>query len=145
MPNHAIYVPLGTKTPIWKPEWQSMLSIVHGTFAPVSWEDLDPATVQEIPRESSGYTLDILKDGVRHGDGVETTPGEDKYPCWRLLPPTPPAMYLILMSSQTARYLSYPAQYILMMKPTMTPSASRLAWGKGRTPSTLRRRSPYSP
>ena len=38
-----------------------MLSVVDGGLAPVPWEDLDPAMVQEIQRESSGYTLGVLK------------------------------------------------------------------------------------
>ena len=35
--------------------------------------------VQEIQRESSGYTLDVLKDRLRARDAVETTPGGDEY------------------------------------------------------------------
>ena len=31
--------------------------MVDGGLAPVPWEDLDPAIVQEIQRESSSYTL----------------------------------------------------------------------------------------
>ena len=69
-----------------------MLSIVDGSLAPVSWEDLDPAGVQETQRESSGYTSDVLKDRLRPQDAVRTTPG-----CWMLFPPTLPDMYLILM------------------------------------------------
>ena len=61
LPDDAIYVPLGRKTPIGKLGWGSMLSVVEGGLAPVPWEDLDPAMVQEIQRESSGYTLDVLK------------------------------------------------------------------------------------
>ena len=36
-----------------------MLSVEDGSPAPISWEDLDHALVQEIQRASSGYTLDI--------------------------------------------------------------------------------------
>ena len=79
LPDDAIYVPLGRKTPIWKPVWGSMLSVVDGGLAPVSCEDLDPAMVQAIQRESSGYTLDVLKNQLRPRDAVETTPGGDKY------------------------------------------------------------------
>ena len=50
-----------------------------GGLAPVLWEDLDPTLVQEIQRESSGYTLDVLKDRLRPPDIVETTPGGDEY------------------------------------------------------------------
>ena len=38
-----------------------MLNVVDGGLAPVPWEDLDPAMVQEIQREGSAYTLDVLK------------------------------------------------------------------------------------
>ena len=79
LPNDAIYVPLGRKTPIGKTGWGSMLSVVDRSLAPVPWEDLDPAMVQEIQRESSGYTLDVLKNQLRPGDAMETTPGGDEY------------------------------------------------------------------
>ena len=39
-----------------------MLSVVDESLLPVLWQDLDPALVQEIQRDSSGYTLDVLKD-----------------------------------------------------------------------------------
>ena len=45
--DDAIYVPLGRKTPIGKPGWGSMLSVVEEGLAPVPWEDLDPAMVQD--------------------------------------------------------------------------------------------------
>ena len=48
LPDDAIYVPLGRMTPIGKPGWGSMLSVVDGSLAPVPWENWDPATVQEI-------------------------------------------------------------------------------------------------
>ena len=48
-----------------------MLSVVDGGLAPVPWEDLDPAMVQEIQRASSGYTLDVQKDRLRPPDAVE--------------------------------------------------------------------------
>ena len=35
--------------------------------------------VQEIQPESSGYTLDVLKNQLRPRDAIETTPGEDEY------------------------------------------------------------------
>ena len=79
LPDDAIYVPLGRKTPIGKPGWGSMLSVVDGSLAPVLWEDLDPAMVQEIQRESSGYTLDVLRNQLRPRDASETTPGGDEY------------------------------------------------------------------
>ena len=39
-----------------------MLNVVDGGLAPVPWEDLDSAMVQEIQSESSGFTLDVLKN-----------------------------------------------------------------------------------
>ena len=56
-----------------------MLSVVDGSLAPVPWEELDPALVQEIHQESSGYTLDVLKHQLRPQDAVETTLGGDEY------------------------------------------------------------------
>ena len=79
LPDDAIYVPLGRKTPIGKPEWGSMVSVVDGSLAPVPWEDLNSAMVQKIQRESSGFTLDVLKNHLRPRDAVETTPGGDEY------------------------------------------------------------------
>ena len=79
LPDNAINVPLGHKTPIGKPGWGSMLCVVDGCLAPVPWEDLDPAMVQEIQRESDSYSLHVLKDRLRPQDAVETTPGRDEY------------------------------------------------------------------
>ena len=42
-------------------------------------EDLDSVIVQEIQRESSGFTLDVLKNQLRPQDAVETTPGANEY------------------------------------------------------------------
>ena len=47
LPDDAIYVPLGHKTPIGKPGWGSMLSVVDRSLAAVPWQDLDPVLVQE--------------------------------------------------------------------------------------------------
>ena len=54
-------------------------TVVDRGLAPVGWEDLDPAMVQEVQRESSGCTLDVLKDRLRPREAVETTPGGDEY------------------------------------------------------------------
>ena len=62
LPDDALHVPLGRTTPIRKPGFGSMLSVVDAGLAAVPLEDLDPAMVQEIQRESSGYTLDVLKN-----------------------------------------------------------------------------------
>ena len=97
LPDDAMYVPLGRKTPIGKPGWGGMLSVVDGSLAPVPWEDLDPAMVQEIQRESSGYTLDVLKSQLRPPVPWRLLLGETSTSCLTLLPPTPPAVYLILM------------------------------------------------
>ena len=40
LPDDAIYVPLGRKTPIWEPGWGSMLSVVDESLAPVPSKDL---------------------------------------------------------------------------------------------------------
>ena len=79
LPDDAIHVPHGRKTPIGKPGWGSMLSVVDRSLAPVPWEDLDSAMVQETQRVSSGFTLDVLKNHLRPRDAVETTPGGDEY------------------------------------------------------------------
>ena len=79
LPDNAIYVPLGCKSPIGKPGWGSILSVVEGSLAGVPWEDLDPAMVEEIQRESSDYTLDVLKDQLRPRNAVQTTHGGDEY------------------------------------------------------------------
>ena len=79
LPDDAIYVPLGRKTPIGKPGWGSMLSVVDRIVAPVAWEDLDSAMVQEIRRESSGFTVDVLKNHLRPRDAVETIPVGGEY------------------------------------------------------------------
>ena len=79
LPDDTIYVPLPRKTPIRKHGWGSMLSVVDRGLSPVPWEDLDPVMVQEIQRESSGYTLDVLRNQLRPRDAVEATPWGDKY------------------------------------------------------------------
>ena len=56
-----------------------MLSVGDESLAPVPWEDLESAMVQEIQRESSGFTLDVLKNHLRPRDAVETFPGGDEY------------------------------------------------------------------
>ena len=72
-------MPLGRKTPIGKPGWGSMLSVVDGGLTSIPWEDLDPTLVQAIQRESDGLALGDLKDRLRPQDAVETTPGGDEY------------------------------------------------------------------
>ena len=56
LPDEAIYVPLGRKTPIGKPGWGSMLSVVDGGLTSISWEDLDSTLVQTIQQESDERT-----------------------------------------------------------------------------------------
>ena len=46
--------------------------------------------VQEIQRESNGYTLDVLKNRLRPQDAVETTPGGDEYVVSDTVPPSSP-------------------------------------------------------
>ena len=79
LPDEAIYVPLGRKTPIEKTrmgeyaERGGRRSYLHPR------EDLDPTLVQAIQRESDGPALGNLKDRLRPQDAVETTPGGDEY------------------------------------------------------------------
>ena len=90
LPDDAIYVLLRRKTLIGTPGWGSMLCVLDEGLAPVLWDDLDPALVQEIQSESSGYTLDVLKDRLRPRDAVKTTPGGDEYVvCDAVAPNTP--------------------------------------------------------
>ena len=79
LPDDAIYVPLGRKLPIGKPGWGSMLSVVDGSLAPVPRENLDSAMVQEIQREISGFTLDVLRKHLRPRDTVDTTSRGEEY------------------------------------------------------------------
>ena len=90
LPDDAMYVPLGRKTPIGKPGGGGMPSVVDGGLAPVPWEDLDPAVVLELPHESSGYTLDVLKHQLRPRDAVETTPGGEEYVVFDTVAPNSP-------------------------------------------------------
>ena len=53
LPDEAIYVPLGRKTPIGKRRWGSMLSVVDGGLTSIFWEDLDSTLVHAIQRESN--------------------------------------------------------------------------------------------
>ena len=78
LPDEAIYVPLGRKTPIGKPGLGSMLSVVDGSLTTIPLEDLDPTLVQAIQRESDGLALGDLKNRIRPQDAVETTPGGDE-------------------------------------------------------------------
>ena len=78
LPDEAIYVPLGRKTPIGKPGWGSMLSVVDRGLTSTRWEDLDPTLVQAIQRESGRLALGDLKDRLRPQHAVETTPGGDE-------------------------------------------------------------------
>ena len=79
LPDEAIYVPLGCKTPIGKPGWGSMLSVVDGVLTSIPWEDLDSTLVQTIQRESDGLALDDLKYRLRPQDAIEGITGGDKY------------------------------------------------------------------
>ena len=79
LPDEAIYVPLGRKTPIGKPGWGSVLSVVDGGLTSIPWEDLDSALVQTIQQGSDGLTLDDLKDRLRPHDAIQTIPGGDEY------------------------------------------------------------------
>ena len=77
--SSAISVPLGRKTPIGKPGWGSMLSVVDRGLTSIPREDLDPTLVQAIQRESDGLALGDLKDRLRTQDAIETIPRGDEY------------------------------------------------------------------
>ena len=62
LPDEAIYVPLGRKTPIGRPGWASMLSVVDRGLTSIPSENLDSTVVQAIQREGDGLTLGDLKD-----------------------------------------------------------------------------------
>ena len=79
LPDEAIYMPLGHKTPIGKPGWGSMLGVVDGGLTSIPWENLDSALVQTIQRERDGLALDDLKDRLRPQDAIDTIPGGDEY------------------------------------------------------------------
>ena len=79
LPDEALYVPLGRKTPIGKPGWRSMLSVVDGGLTSIPWEDLDSSLVQTIQRESNALTLGDLRDRLRPQDAIETIPGGGEY------------------------------------------------------------------
>ena len=72
-------MPLGCKTPIRKPDWGIMLSVVDGGLTSIPWEDLDLTLVRAIQRESDGLTLGDLKDRLRPQDAIETIPSGDEY------------------------------------------------------------------
>ena len=77
LPDEAIYVPLGRKTPIGKPGWRSMLSVVDGSLTSIPWEDLDSTPVWAIQPGSDEPALDDLRDRLRPQDAIETIPGGD--------------------------------------------------------------------
>ena len=79
LPDEAICVPQGRKTPIGKPGWGSMLSVVDGGLTSIPWEDLHSTLVQTIQQESDGLTLGDLKDQLRPQDAIETIPGGGEY------------------------------------------------------------------
>ena len=79
LPDEAIYVPLGRKTPIRKAGWGSMLSVVDRGLTSIPLEDLDSTLVQAIQRESDGLTLGDLKHRLRPQDAIETIPGGEEY------------------------------------------------------------------
>ena len=136
LPDEAIYVPLERKTPIGKPGWGSMLSVVDGGLTSIPWEDLDSTLVQAIQRESDGFALGDFKDRLRPQDAIETIPGGDEYVLTNTNAPTLSAMYLFLTESLSVDYPGSPALSTQMTKLSMTPSSCRLAWRKWRTPST---------
>ena len=79
LPDEAIFVPVRRKTPIGKPGWGSMLSVVDRGLTSIPPEDLDSTLVEAIQRESKGLTLGDLKDRLRPQYAIETIPGGDEY------------------------------------------------------------------
>ena len=90
LPDEAIYVPLGRKTPIGKPGWGSILSVVDRGLTSIPSEDLDSTLVQATQGESDGLTLGDLKDRLRPQDGIDTIPGGDEYVLTNTNSPNPP-------------------------------------------------------
>ena len=90
LPDEAIYVSLGRKTPIGKHGWGSMLSVVDRGLTSISWEDLDSALVQAIQRESDGLALGDLKNRLRPQGAIDTIPGGDEYVVTNTNPPNFP-------------------------------------------------------
>ena len=143
--DEAFYVPLGRKTPIGKPGWGSMLSVVDGSLTTIPWEDLDPTLVQAIQRESDGLALGDLKDRLRPQDAVETIPGGDEYVVTDTNAPNSPCHVPVPDGVSECDYLSYLALSAQTTKLSTTPSSCRLRWKKWRTPSTSPHSNPYSP
>ena len=79
IPDEAIYVPPGRKTPIGKSRWGSMLSMVDRGLTSIPWEDLDSTLVQALQRESDRLALGDLEDRLRPQDAIETIHGGDEY------------------------------------------------------------------
>ena len=79
LPDEAIYVPLGRKTPIGKPGWGSMPSLVDGSLTSIPLDDLDSTLVQTIQRKRDGLALGDLKDRLRPPDAIEAIAGGDEY------------------------------------------------------------------
>ena len=129
-------MPLGRKTPIGKPGWGSMLSVVDGGLTSIPWEDLDSTLVQAIQRESDGLPLGDSGDRLRPQDAIETIPAGDEYIVTNTNAPNSPAMYLFLMESLNVDYPSFLALSTQKTKLTTTPSSCRPVWRKWRTLST---------
>ena len=79
LPDEAIYVPLRRKTPIRKPGWGSMLSLVDRGLTSIRWEDLDSTLVLAIQRESDVLALGDLKDRLQPQDAMQTIPEGEEY------------------------------------------------------------------
>ena len=129
-----IYVVLGRKTPIGKSGWGSKLSVVDGTLAAVPWDDLDSAMVQEIQRESRGFTLDVLKSRLRPQDAVETTPGGDESILSDTVAPSSPCRVSNPDVVSECGLSELPSS---IHSDDETDSLCKCAWRKWRTPSTL--------
>ena len=136
LPDEAIYVPLGRKTPIGKPRWGSMLSVVDGGLTSIPWADLDSTLVQAIQRERDGLAFGDLKDPLRPQDAIETIAGGYEYVVTNTNAPNSPCHVPVPDEVSECGHTSYLALSTQMTKLSTTPSWCRPVWRNWRTPST---------
>ena len=136
LPDEAIYVPLGRKTPIGKPGWGSMLSVVDRGLTSIPWEDLGSTLVQAIQRESDGLALGDLKDRLQPQDAIETIPGGNDYVVTNTNAPNSPCHVPVPDGVSECGLSELPSPSTQMTKLSTTPSSCRPVWRKWRTPST---------
>ena len=136
LPDEAIYVPSGRSTPIRKPGWGSMLSVVDGGLTSIPWEDLDSTLVQAIQRESDGLALGDSKDRLRPQDAIETISGGDEYVLTNTYAPNSPCHVPVPDEVSEFGLSELPSSIHSDHELSTTPSSFRPVWRKWRTPST---------